>query len=81
MAICKASSTISSPNLEKNNMNFDNYSMTASEFLRVPSTPYLASFYRYFINFRLDILNKKCDEIIDVVNNIRQYCEHLTQEN
>jgi bacterioferritin (cytochrome b1) len=26
-------------------------------------------------------LNKKCDEIIDVVNNIRQYCEQLTQEN
>ena len=32
-------------------------------------------------NFRLDLLNKKCDEIIDVVNNIRQYCEQLTQEN
>ena len=32
-------------------------------------------------NLRLDVLDKKCDQIIDVVNNIRQYCEQLAQEN
>ena len=32
-------------------------------------------------NFRLDVLDKKCDQIIDVVNNIRQYAEQLVQEN
>lgn len=29
---------------------------------------------------RLDLVNSKCDEIIDVVNNIRQYCEQLANE-
>ena len=30
---------------------------------------------------RLDVLDRKCDQIIDVVNNIRQYAEQLAQEN
>jgi hypothetical protein len=30
---------------------------------------------------RLDLLDKKCDQIIDVVNNIRQYAEQLAVEN
>ena len=29
---------------------------------------------------RLDLVNSKCDELIDVVNNIRQYCEQLANE-
>ena len=44
------------------------------EFYR-PEMPKVAN------NLRLDVLNKKCDEIIDVVNNIRQYAEQLAQEN
>lgn len=32
-------------------------------------------------NLRLDVLDRKCDQIIDVVNNIRQYAEQLAQEN
>jgi hypothetical protein len=34
-----------------------------------------------FLNLRLDLLDKKCDQIIDVVNNIRQYAEQLAVEN
>ena len=34
-----------------------------------------------FFNLRLDLLDKKCDQIIDVVNNIRQYAEQLAVEN
>lgn len=30
---------------------------------------------------RLDLVNAKCDEIIDIINNIRQYAEQLVQEN
>ena len=32
-------------------------------------------------NLRLDLLDRKCDQIIDIVNNIRQYAEQLAQEN
>lgn len=56
IAISSASSTTSSPNLEKYKMNLESYSMTASEFLRVPSRPYLARVYRKFNNLVLDIL-------------------------
>jgi hypothetical protein len=31
-------------------------------------------------DLRLDALDRKCDQIIDVVNNIRQYAEQLAQE-
>ena len=31
-------------------------------------------------DLRLDFVDRKCNEIIDVVNNIRQYAEQLVQE-